>query len=59
MLNAQSVDKKIISLAEAVRAEVLFEVDMNVSFPEFHRLSLLKKFQDEQFLNYNLYKYQV
>jgi hypothetical protein len=59
MLNSQSVDKKIISLAEAVRAEVLFEVDMHVSFPDFYLLSLQKKKQDELFLNYNLYKYQV
>ena len=59
MLNCEPIDAKIISLAEAVRAEVLYEVNMDVNFCEFYRLSLQKRTQEELFLNYNLYKYKV
>jgi len=58
MLNCNSIDGKLISLAEAVRAEVSYELDMNVNVSEFYRLSFEKQRQQEQFLNFNIYKYK-
>lgn len=58
MLNCNSIDGRLISLAEAVRAEVSYELDMNVNIMEFYRLAFEKRRLQEQFLNFNIYKYK-
>lgn len=58
MLNCNSIDGKLVSLADAVRAEVSYELDMNVNVAEFYRLSFEKQRLQEQFLNFNIYKYK-
>jgi len=59
MLKCESIDSQIISIADAVRAEIVYDVSMNVNFQNFYKLSFQKRILQEQFLNYNLYKYKV
>ncbi len=58
MLGCGKINEKLISLADAVRAEVLYEVSMSVDFPSFYLLSLQKQFIEQEKLNFNLYKHQ-
>jgi hypothetical protein len=59
MLGCESIDGRLISLGEAVRAEVLYELDMDVNVNEFFRLKMEKEFVQQEFLNFNLYKYKL
>lgn len=59
MLGIQSINSEIISMADAVRAEVLYDITMNVKFSDFYRLAFQKNILQEQNLNFNLYKYKV
>jgi hypothetical protein len=59
MLNCQSVDGQIVSLAEAVYAEVRYELDMDVDSMRFFKLDLQRTFMEQQFLNFNLYKSHI
>lgn len=56
MLNCNSINAKIISMAEAIRAEILYEVSMNVNLPSFYPLRLQKTNIEQAKLNFNLYK---
>lgn len=59
MLSCQPVDGQIVSLAEAVYAEVRYELDMDVDPMKFFALDLQRTFMEQQFLNYNLYKSHI
>jgi hypothetical protein len=59
MLNTSEIDSRLISTADAVYAEVLYEFDMVVKPSEFFFLKMKKETLMQQFLNFNLYKMRL
>ena len=55
MLNSLEIDNKLVNMADAVKAELAYDLSMNVNFSEFYLLNQQKVFLDEQKLNINLY----
>lgn len=58
MLTCNQINQKIISLADSVRAEIVYEITMDINFSEFYLLALKKQTIEENNLIYNLYKYK-
>ena len=59
MLNISEINSKIISTANAVYAEVAYELDMVVNPAEFFLMKMEKDLLMQQFLNFNLYKMKL
>jgi hypothetical protein len=59
MLDYENINQRVISLAESVTAEVLYDISMVVNFSEFYLLKLKKNVIEQSNLNYNLYKYKI
>jgi hypothetical protein len=55
MLSIDEIQSKIISIADAINAQISYDMTMNVDFADFYLFDNKLKYFEEQKLNINLY----